>query len=151
MLKKIVTTIQSLCHLRTMLLLIAALSVPGCGYQQSGKSDETSSNTKGYKWKSLYREDVQTVSVPIFTTKDFRRGAEKYLYVSRPICMSQTVLAPIEKTLLQLKKYQIGWIRHQRQDYWRLGCLENYVENKMFNFGCSLLLWSQCLFPEKVE
>lgn len=32
---------------------------------------------------------------------NFRRGAEKYLYVSGPICMSQTVSAPIEKTLLQ--------------------------------------------------
>lgn len=34
---------------------------------------------------------------------NFRPGAEKYLYVSGPICMSQTVLAPIEKTLLQFK------------------------------------------------
>ena len=34
---------------------------------------------------------------------NFRRGAEKYLYVSGPICMSESVLAPIEKTLLQFK------------------------------------------------
>ena len=34
---------------------------------------------------------------------NFRRGAEKYLYVSGPICISQSVLAPIEKTLLQFK------------------------------------------------
>ncbi len=34
---------------------------------------------------------------------NFRRGAEKYLYVSGPICISQTVLAPIERTLLQFK------------------------------------------------
>lgn len=30
----------------------------------------------GYRWSSLYREDVQTVAVPIFTNKDFRRGVE---------------------------------------------------------------------------
>lgn len=34
---------------------------------------------------------------------NFRPGAEEYLYVSGPFCMSQTVLAPIEKTLLQFK------------------------------------------------
>jgi hypothetical protein len=34
---------------------------------------------------------------------NFRPGAEKYLYVSGPICISQTVLAPIEKTLLQFR------------------------------------------------
>jgi hypothetical protein len=30
----------------------------------------------GYKWSSLYREDVSTVAVPIFTNRDFRRGVE---------------------------------------------------------------------------
>jgi hypothetical protein len=30
----------------------------------------------GYRWASLYREDVQTVAIPIFTNKDFRRGVE---------------------------------------------------------------------------
>lgn len=34
---------------------------------------------------------------------NFRSGAEEFLYVSGPICMSQTVLAPIEKTLLQFR------------------------------------------------
>ncbi len=30
----------------------------------------------GYQWKSTYREDIKTVSVPIFTNKTFERGAE---------------------------------------------------------------------------
>ncbi|HSH96528.1 MAG TPA: LPS assembly lipoprotein LptE, partial [Roseimicrobium sp.] len=30
----------------------------------------------GYKWKTLYREDVRTVAVPIFTTKSFHQGVE---------------------------------------------------------------------------
>ena len=46
----------------------------GCGYQRSVNGEPAS--TTGYKWKSLYREDVQTVAVPIFTSKDFRRGSE---------------------------------------------------------------------------
>jgi len=57
-------------------LLIAALTIAplGCGYQQSG--DYTITPQSGYKWKSLYREDVHSVAVPIFTNKDFHRGVE---------------------------------------------------------------------------
>jgi hypothetical protein len=43
----------------------------GCGYHVTGDKP-----TGGYQWRSLYREDVRTVAVPIFTTKDFTRGAE---------------------------------------------------------------------------
>lgn len=32
---------------------------------------------------------------------NFRTGAEKYLYVSGPLCMQESVLTPIEKTLKQ--------------------------------------------------
>ena len=53
----------------------AALVLVGCGYSQSGSYDENSIRS-GYRWASLYREDVQTVAVPIFTNKDFRRGVE---------------------------------------------------------------------------
>jgi hypothetical protein len=49
--------------------------VAGCGYQQSGSYDNLDPKSS-YKWASLYREDVQTVAVPIFTNKDFRRGVE---------------------------------------------------------------------------
>src|SRR5881275_2263248 len=50
----------------TFVCLIAC----GCGYSQGGASD------KGYKWSSLYRSNVRTVAVPIFTSKDFARGVE---------------------------------------------------------------------------
>jgi len=51
-----------------------ALLLSGCGYNQQG-SDKNKLEG-GYRWNSLYREDVQTVAVPIFTNKDFRRGVE---------------------------------------------------------------------------
>ncbi len=51
------------------------LLLTGCGYQQSGSYDNINPNSS-YKWASLYREDIQTVAVPIFTNKDFRRGIE---------------------------------------------------------------------------
>ena len=33
-------------------------------------------NSGGYHWGSLYREDIHTVAVPIFGSKDFHRGVE---------------------------------------------------------------------------
>jgi hypothetical protein len=60
-----------------MRLLIATtmlLCLAGCGYSQSG--GESNKQQGGYHWNSLYREDIQTVAVPIFSTKDFRRGIE---------------------------------------------------------------------------
>jgi outer membrane lipopolysaccharide assembly protein LptE/RlpB len=55
----------------TAIILTAVLSVGGCGYTQEG-----SAPTGGYQWKSLYREDVHTVAVPIFTNRTFYRGVE---------------------------------------------------------------------------
>ncbi len=57
-------------------LLIAALLVGlcGCGYQQSGVYDRDTA--PGYKWHSLYREDVQTVAVPTFVNRSYYRGLE---------------------------------------------------------------------------
>jgi hypothetical protein len=46
----------------------------GCGYNQSGSERNKPEAT--YHWNSLYREDIQSVAVPVFTTKDFRRGIE---------------------------------------------------------------------------
>src|SRR5688572_19176007 len=43
----------------------------GCGYTQVGGDP-----SGGYQWRSLYREDVRSVAVPIFTNKTFRRGVE---------------------------------------------------------------------------
>lgn len=47
--------------------------VMGCSYQQSGETPDPNSN---YQWRSLYREDVKSVAVPIFANKDFNRGVE---------------------------------------------------------------------------
>jgi hypothetical protein len=58
------------CLLPTACCLLLA----GCGYQRSGSLDTTGNSN--YKWASLYREDISTVAVPIFTNKDFRRGVE---------------------------------------------------------------------------
>lgn len=55
-----------------MVLVLGALvhALWGCGYNEgSGASD-------GYRWSSLYRQDVRTVAVPIFTTRSFDRGVE---------------------------------------------------------------------------
>ena len=46
--------------IRTTLLVATLLGLGGCGYH----------------WQSVYRQDVHSVAVPIFTTKDFRRGIE---------------------------------------------------------------------------
>jgi len=56
----------------TAALLLATLSL-SCGYQTTGS--EPGPNT-GYKWKSLYRDDIQTIAVPIFTNRDFTRNVE---------------------------------------------------------------------------
>ena len=53
-------------------VLVLALLAPGCGYQ----SGDSTTVVAGYEWKSLYRNDVRTVAVPIFTTKDFSRNVE---------------------------------------------------------------------------
>jgi hypothetical protein len=48
-----------------LLLMILA----GCGYSNGGES-------KGYNWSSVYRKDVSTVAVPIFTSTSYARGVE---------------------------------------------------------------------------
>jgi hypothetical protein len=61
-------------HAPPALLALATLIVTccGCGYRQSN-DDNTQ---RGYVWHSLYREDIRTIAVPIFTNKDFQRGME---------------------------------------------------------------------------
>jgi hypothetical protein len=61
--------------LRLLPTACCLLLLTGCGYQQSGSPDPNAGKS-AYKWASLYREDIQTVAVPIFTNKDFRRGVE---------------------------------------------------------------------------
>ena len=56
------------------------LSLTGCGYQAAGVGDPDTKT--GYQWRSLYREDVQTVSVPVFANRTYRRGLESDLTTS---------------------------------------------------------------------
>jgi len=59
--------------IRVITLALATL-LGGCGY--NGYSTTGSEPSDGYKWRSLYREDVRTVAVPIFANRDFHRGVE---------------------------------------------------------------------------
>ncbi len=52
-----------------VLILLLCATLVGCGY-----SNGTSGG--GYHWQSLYRQDVQTVAVPIFKNVDYHRGVE---------------------------------------------------------------------------
>jgi hypothetical protein len=57
--------------------VLAILALSGCGYQQTGV--DNANNTPGYQWHSLYRQDIQTVAVPIFVNRTYRRGLENEL------------------------------------------------------------------------
>ncbi|HEX8323293.1 MAG TPA: LptE family protein [Tepidisphaeraceae bacterium] len=55
-------------------MFLVTLPLGGCAdYQQSGDGSPGKSN---YQWSSLYRQDIRTVAVPIFTNVDFARGDE---------------------------------------------------------------------------
>jgi hypothetical protein len=56
---------------------IPTFCVIGCGYQQMGV--DNANNTPGYQWHSLYRQDIQTVAVPIFVNRTYYRGLETEL------------------------------------------------------------------------
>ena len=57
---------------RLVTLVVALLLPTGCaGYSHPGSDPQGS-----YQWRSLYREDVRTVAVPIFATRSFHRGVE---------------------------------------------------------------------------
>jgi hypothetical protein len=67
--------------------VVVTLFLSGCGYNgYSTPGDE--SKSPWYQWRSLYREDVKTVAVPIFKTKDYRRGVE--------FALSKAVIQQIE-------------------------------------------------------
>ena len=57
------------------MLQLSALS--GCGYQQSGVNN--GNVTTGYQWRSLYREDIKTIAVPVFVNRTYQRGLETSL------------------------------------------------------------------------
>lgn len=64
--KSLLPVIPTIC-----LICLTGCGLTGCGYSRTG-----SDPSGDYQWRSLYREDVKTVAVPIFTTRDFRRGVE---------------------------------------------------------------------------
>ncbi|MGA2439350.1 MAG: LptE family protein [Tepidisphaeraceae bacterium] len=45
-----------------------ALLLAGCGYQSGGDG--------GWHWGSVYRQDIHSVAVPVFSSKDYHRGVE---------------------------------------------------------------------------
>lgn len=53
-------------HRRAPILLILLLG--GCGMH--------SGDGGGWHWSSTYRQDIHSVAVPIFTTRDYHRGVE---------------------------------------------------------------------------
>jgi hypothetical protein len=60
--------------MKRLLVLALAATLAGCGYQHN--ADYSKPASSGYVWKSLYREDIRTVAVPIFTNRDYHRGVE---------------------------------------------------------------------------
>lgn len=59
--------------MKRILVIFCLCVLSGCGYNQS---NSPAAQQNGYQWKSLYREDINTIAVPIFKNKDFERGVE---------------------------------------------------------------------------
>ncbi|HWE00848.1 MAG TPA: LptE family protein [Tepidisphaeraceae bacterium] len=53
-------------------ILALAVSLSGCGYHLSGNAE----NEPGYRWHTLYRDDIHTVAIPIFANRTFYQGVE---------------------------------------------------------------------------
>jgi hypothetical protein len=67
--------------------VVLTLFLSGCGYNGYSTPGDEPKNS-WYQWRSLYREDVKTVAVPIFKNKDYRRGVE--------FALSKAVIQQIE-------------------------------------------------------
>jgi hypothetical protein len=79
--------VLSILHSPSSILpLFLLLALTGCGYQQQGVYD--GNQMPGYQWHSLYREDIQTVAVPVFVNTSYRRGME--------LSLSKAVIQDIE-------------------------------------------------------
>jgi hypothetical protein len=63
-------------RLSIVLLVLMPVLCSSCGYNNGYSSVGGESKNQWYQWRSLYREDVRTVAVPIFKNKDYRRGVE---------------------------------------------------------------------------
>jgi len=60
----------------SMVALIAGVVTGGCGYSNGEGSSGSGSGSDGYHWKSVYRDDIRTVAVPIFKSSVYQRGVE---------------------------------------------------------------------------
>src|SRR3954462_12433308 len=63
-------------HLCLSVVPFLFLFASGCNYNNGYSSVGDESKNQWYQWRSLYREDIRTVAVPIFKNKDYRRGVE---------------------------------------------------------------------------
>jgi hypothetical protein len=66
-------------QLLVYLALLPCLFITGCANRGAALPDSSGARGAapgGYHWQSLYPQNVQTVSVPIFTNRSFRRGVE---------------------------------------------------------------------------
>jgi hypothetical protein len=54
---------------RAILSIFLVLALTGCGSHSGG-------DNAGLHWSSTYRQDIHSVAVPIFTTRDYHRGVE---------------------------------------------------------------------------
>ena len=57
-------------------LLVAIFAIGGCGYHWSDNATTGQGPDPDFQWKGLYRQDVKTVAVPIFTNRTYYRGVE---------------------------------------------------------------------------
>ena len=72
---------------RPPIILLLALALAGCGY---GHGSDAPKDLGGYQWRSVYRDDVRTVAVPVFGNRSFRRGIE--------FALSKAVVNQLETT-----------------------------------------------------
>jgi hypothetical protein len=67
---------------RLTALIVVAAALSGCGYSQANYSpgalsgEPDSSTASGAATRGLFREDVRTVAIPIFTNRTFERNVE---------------------------------------------------------------------------
>lgn len=59
-----------------LLVPLWAAALAGCGYSQSDYPSVQERGAEGYQWRSLYREDVRTMAVPVFGNRSFERNVE---------------------------------------------------------------------------
>lgn len=59
-----------------LVIVLLFLPIGGCGYHWSDNSPGGVPSDPDFKWSGLYRQDVKTVAVSIFTNRTYYRGVE---------------------------------------------------------------------------